>query len=194
MNDYIDSAVKILNEGGIIIFPTDTAFGIGCRIDKTNSIAKLFEIRKRPLSQATPVLVADRQMASNYLEEIPQDVEAKLIDKYWPGALTVVLKAKKDKVPDLVRGGSDNLGVRMPNDSTILEIIKRVGVPILGPSANFHGEQTPYSYENLNKNLVQAVDLVIPGECLVKAASTVIDCTVNPWKILRQGYINISIQ
>ncbi len=193
MNDQIKKAAEILSKGGIIIFPTDTAFGIGCRMDNEKAIKKLFEIRKRPLTQATPVLVSSKEMAKQYIKSLPQDVETKLMDKYWPGALTIVLESKIDLVPDLVRGGSNNLGVRMPNNSTLLSLIELVGVPILGPSANFHGEQTPYSLEDLDKNLIQMVDFVLEGECLYKSASTVIDCTNTPWKILRQGYININV-
>ncbi len=193
MNDQIKKAAEIINNGGIIIFPTDTAFGIGCRMDDERAIKKLFEIRKRPLTQATPVLVSGKEMAKKYLKPFSSRVETELMDKYWPGALTIVLESHTDLVPDLVRGGSANLGVRMPNNSLLLELIDLVGIPVLGPSANFHGEQTPYSLKDLNKNLIQMVDFVLEGECLYKSASTVIDCTNSPWKILRQGYININV-
>jgi L-threonylcarbamoyladenylate synthase len=81
----------------------------------------------------------------------------------------------------------------MPNHSIILEIIKKVGVPILGPSANFHGENTPFMFEDLDPKLISLVDYVVKGECSVKQASTVMDSTQTPWKILRQGAINVNI-
>lgn len=190
--DNTKKAVDILNKGGIIIFPTDTAFGIGCRIDNENAIQKLFEIRKRPSSQATPVLVSSLEMAKKYVEEIPEDVIDKLIKPYWPGALTIVLKSRIDLVPKLVRGGGENIGIRMPKNDLILDIIEKVGVPILGPSANFHGENTPYEYKDLNKELASMVDFVLTGECAIKKPSTVIDCSVNPWQIIRIGAININ--
>lgn len=192
MNEQIEKAVKVLNQGGIIIFPTDTAFGIGCRVDNETSIKKLFEIRKRPLSQATPVLVNSVEMAKEYAY-FPEDVLKKLVKPFWPGALTIVLKCKTDKVPSLVRGGTDTIGLRMPNNQTILKIIEKVGVPILGPSANFHSEATPFEFKDLNKELIKLVDFVVSGECLLKEASTVIDCSVNPWNILRKGAIDIKI-
>jgi L-threonylcarbamoyladenylate synthase len=191
MNEQILQAIKVLKAGGIVIFPTDTAFAISCRIDDEHAIKRLFQIRKRPQTQATPVLVSSIEMAKDYLQQIPQDVKEKLIDKYWPGALTIVLPCQKDKVPDLVRGGGVSLGVRMPNHTIALEIIKNVGVPILGPSANFHGEKTPYEFENLNPELVKLVDFVVDGECTIKQASTVIDCSVEPWKVLREGVVSI---
>ena len=194
MNEHILEAIKILKQGGIVIFPTDTAFGIGCRIDDQDAIKRLFEVRKRPQTQATPVLVSDSTMAQNYLQAISKDVKEELIDKYWPGALTVVLPCHKDKVPDLVRGGGNNLGVRMPNHSIALEIIKGAGVPVLGPSANFHGEKTPYSFEELDTELRRLVDYVVPGECTIKQASTVIDCSVSPWKVLRDGGLKLHLK
>jgi len=193
MNDQVSQAVDVLSKGGIVIFPTDTAFGIGCRMDNEDSVRKLFKIRNRPQSQAVPVLVSDLEMAKKYSQNIPEDIVQKLINPYWPGALTIVLKAKVDIVPSLVRGGTDTIGVRMPNNQTILEIIKKVGVPILGPSANFHGENTPYEFKDLDPELISLVDFVIKGECSVKNASTVIDCSKDPWKILRQGAINVNI-
>lgn len=193
MDEYIFKAIKILEQGGIVILPTDTAFGICCRIDNENSIKKLFEIRERPHVKATPVLVTGLEMARKYLITIPDEVKEKLIERYWPGALTIVLPCQKEKVPEWVRGGGDNLGVRMPKHEAALKIIEGVGVPLLGPSANFHGEQTPYRFEDLDPELVKLVDYVVPGECSIKKASTVIDCSVEPWKILREGAAKLVI-
>jgi L-threonylcarbamoyladenylate synthase len=193
MEEIVQQAVKVFNQGGIVIFPTDTAFGIGCRIDNEESIKRLFEIRKRPQTQATPVLVDGLVMAQAFLQPISQEVIEKLIKPFWPGALTIVLPSKIEKVPDLARGGGDTLGVRMPNHSTALEIIKQVGVPILGPSANLHGEKTPYEFKDLDNELIKLVDFVVEGECQTKQTSTVIDCAVHPWKILRQGAIRIEL-
>ena len=193
MDKKIEKAVEILNKGGIIIYPTDTAFGIGCRIDKKEAIERLFSIRNRPLSLPAPVLVSGKEMAKKYWFYLPEEVEKKLIEKYWPGALTIILPANLSVVPSLVRGGQENLGIRMPDNELILDIIKKTGVPILGPSANLHDEQTPYSIKDLDKNLIQKVDLVLDGSCALKNASTVIDCSKKPWKILRHGAININI-
>lgn len=194
MNDEIKKAVEVLKKnGGIIIFPTDTAFGIGCRIDNEKAIERLFRIRKRPLSQASPVLVDSIEMAQDYLLPIPKDVLENLIKPYWPGALTIILHCIKEKVPELVRGGTSTLGVRIPNSQTALRIIKEVGVPILGPSANFHGEKTPYKFSDLDPELIKSADYVLKGECSACQASTVIDCSKKPWKILREGAIKIEL-
>lgn len=189
----IQKSVSILKQGGIVIFPTDTAFGIGCRIDNEKSVKRLFRIRKRPETKATPVLIADLNMAEDYLQPVDDEVIKKLIEPFWPGALTIVLKSKTENVPQLIRGGTDTLGVRVPDHLTALEIINGVGVPVIGTSANFSGEKTPFSYEDLDPELVKLVDYVVPGKCHKKEASTVIDCTVKPWKILRQGAVTINV-
>lgn len=193
MDKNIQKAIEILKEGGIVIFPTDTAFGIGCRMDNEKAVKRLFNIRKRPKSQPASVLVDSMKMAQDYLLPISEEVQQKLIQKYWPGALTIILQSRIDKVPSLVRGGGNNLGVRMPNSEIALSIIKGVGVPILGPSANFHGEKTPYEFKDLNPELIKLVDYVVANQDKSgEKASTVINCSIKPWKILRKGAIRIN--
>lgn len=187
----INQAIDILKQGGIAVFPTDTAFAVGCRIDDEKAVDRLFAIRRRPKKQATPVLVDTVKMAQDYLQPIPKDVINKLIETYWPGGLTIILPSMVSKVPQLVRGGGDTLGVRIPNHPIARKIIRGVGIPILGPSANFHGEKTPYKVDELDEDFLKRVDVVVKGDCPVGNVSTVIDCTVKPWKILRQGEVVI---
>lgn len=186
----IDKAVEILKNGGVGVFPTDTAFGVGCRMDDPQAVERLFRIRNRPETQATPVLVNSIEMAQRYLLRIPDDVK-KIMQKHWPGALTIVYSCQPQKVTPFVRGGDLNLGVRMPNHKIPLELIKNLGVPILGPSANFHGAPTPYKTEDLDKEFLKLVDFVLPGKCSIGLASTVIDCSAKPWRIIRQGAVKL---
>lgn len=194
MESDAKKAIEVLKQGGIVIFPTDTAFGIGCRIDNEESIEKLFKIRKRPEDQAVPVLVDTVKMAQEYLLPIPKEVVDKLIEPYWPGALTVILPCKTDKVPRLARGGGSTLGVRIPNHPIARKIIRELKVPILGPSANFSGEKTPFRFDQLNKEIVKLVDYVLLGKCSNCEESTVVDCSEKPWKILRQGAIELDLR
>lgn len=187
----LNAAIKILKEGGIVIFPTDTAFGIGCRMDNEKSVKKLFAIRKRPPIQAVPVLVSSQQMAEkNSLSPLPDNVRH-LMKDYWPGALTIVYYANEVLVPPSVRAGGKTVGLRMPKHDVPLTLIDAIGVPILGPSANFHGKPTPFEYNELDKELVKLVDYVIAGECFLKQASTVVDCTTDPFKIIRRGAVQL---
>jgi L-threonylcarbamoyladenylate synthase len=193
MNRQIVKAIEVFKNGGIVIFPTDTAIGIGCRMDDQKAVGKLFRIRKRPLSQAVSVLVDSLKMAQRYLLPIDKEIINKLINPYWPGGITLILQCIKEKVPALVRGGGRTLGVRMPNNNAVIAIIRNVGVPILGPSANFHGEKTPFNFKDLSPELIKQADYVLNEEIgLGKDISTVIDCTVTPWKIIRRGAIKIN--
>jgi len=191
MNTNINQAVETLKHGGIVIFPTDTAFGIGCKIDNEKAVLKLFEIRKRPKDKAVPILVSSIRMAEKYVGKINPDV-LKLMKKYWPGGLTIILPCN-DNVPFLVRGGGKTIGIRIPKHKTIYAIIKKLGVPILAPSANFSGNKTAFVFSDLDKRLVGLVDFVMAGRCTIKKTSTVIDCTKKPFKILRKGAVEISI-
>lgn len=200
MDKDIQKGIDILKNGGIVIFPTDTAFGIGCRIDNEKAVERLFRIRKRPIDKATPVLVDTVKMARDYVQKIPREVIDELIEPYWPGALTIILYCIIVRAPELVRGGGNTIGVRIPNHPIARTLIRETGVPILGPSANFHGEPTPYSFEDLNKELVKLVDYVVYEEAASSQAprndkrqvSTVIDCSQKPWKVLRNGAIPLS--
>jgi L-threonylcarbamoyladenylate synthase len=193
MEFQIEKAAEIIKGGGIVIFPTDTAYGIGCRMDNEAAVSRLFTIRKRPQNQATPVLFSNIGEMKDYLPNIPEDVKEKLMDKYWPGGLTIVLPCNTKKVLKLVRGDSGNLGVRIPDNKITLSIISKAGIGILGPSANFSGEQTPYRFEDLNPKLVSLADYVVEGECKLREASTVIDCSVKPWKLIREGAAKLSL-
>lgn len=194
MDEEIKKAIKILNQGGIVVFPTDTVYGVGCRIDNEKAVKKLFEIRSRPPEKAVPVLVSGISQAHEYFLDFPQEIE-KLMEKYWPGALTIVYKCKKEKVPSLVRGGGETIGLRMPNHEITLALIKNVSVPILGPSANFHNNSTPKNFSELDPEFVKLVDFVISeetnlfikGEIKLGVSSTVLDCTQKPFKIIRLG-------
>ncbi len=192
MKGNIEQAIKILKQGGIVVFPSDTTFVVSCRMDNSKAIRKLFKIKKRSKSKAVLVLADSLKMAQKYAWPISEDVRKNLIKKFWPGPLTIVLKANLRKVDPLVRGGRRTLGIRVPNHKTALLLVKEVGVPLLGPSANFQGEKTPFRFEDLNPDLISQVDLLLSGNTGgYKKPSTIIDCSVKPWKILRKGAVEI---
>jgi L-threonylcarbamoyladenylate synthase len=191
--DKVKKAIGVFKNGGIVIFPTDTAIGIGCRIDDEKAIKKLFRIRRRSENKPLLALVSSIEMAEEYLLSIPKKVKDELIKPYWPGELTIILKCNPDKVSALIRGGGDTLGVRFPNKPALLELINAVGVPIVAPSANFGGEKTPFRFEDLNPKLVKQTYYVLNGQISSeKNVSTIIDCTVTPWKIIRNGVVLVS--
>lgn len=188
--DVLKKAIEVGRQGGILIFPTDTAFGMGCRIDRSDAVDRLFAIRNRPVTQAMPVLVSSIEQALTYLDH-PSDIVRRLMKTYWPGGLTIIAPCKKELVYSPIRGGTSAIGLRMPDHPDTLELIRGIGVPVLGPSANFHGEKTPYRFEDLDPALVKLADMVVPGECKGTTASTVVDCTVEPYRIIRHGAVTL---
>lgn len=192
MMDNLQKTIEILSNGGVVIFPTDTVFGLGCRIDNEEAIKRIFKIKKREENMPLPVLVDSLKMAEKYLQPLEFNVKQNLIKKYWPGGLTIVAECKKKKVLKIVRSGQDSLAVRMPNDFNLLKIINKVGVPIIGTSANFHGQPSSFRFEDLDSNLLNKVDFTLSGICKSNKASTIIDIAKKPWRILRQGGLVIN--
>lgn len=188
MDKHIRRAIEVLSQGGIIIFPTDTAFGIGCRLDKPETVDRLFTIRERPLTQAMPVLVDSIDMALAYLDR-PSDIVRRMMQAHWPGGLTIVAPCKENLVYSPIRGGGNTIGVRQPDHETATGIIRGAGVPILGSSANFHGKATPFLFTDLDPALTALVDYVVPGIGKTTTASTVVDTTSSPAVVIRQGAV-----
>lgn len=188
MREDIQKAADVLKNGGILIFPTDTAYGIGCRIDNEKAVERLFEIKGRDFAKAVPVLVGSLEMAKSYAHFQPEVYN--LTKKYWPGGLTLILPSISKHISPLIQKNG-TIGLRMPDKKVILKIISLVGVPIIGTSANFAGEKTPYSFEELDQNIVNKVDFVLQGICEKGLSSTVLDVSTEPWRILRQGPVTI---
>lgn len=189
-DDQLQKAIETVKNGGIIIYPTDTAFGIGCRIDNPAAVDRLLYVRKRPVGKPMPVLVSSKDMALTYFEQ-PSEIVRRMMEDHWPGALTIVARCKKELIYSPIRGGGDTIGLRTPNHGIPLKIIEAVGVPIIGSSANVHGGKTPYRMQDLDPELVKSVDFVMPGETTVGIASTVVDCSTDPYCIIRQGSITV---
>lgn len=189
MDKTIKQAITVINDGGVVIFPTDTVYGIGCRIDMPEAVERVFSIRNRPHEKAVLAVVDSIAMAQDYLQPIPDDVRHTLMEQYWPGGLTIILPCLEDKVPVLVRGGGTTLAVRQTNHPVLLKIVQETGVPIIAPSANFAGEKTPTRYEEIDPKLISVVDYTINAPCGGTLPSTVIDCSLQPWKIVRKGAV-----
>jgi L-threonylcarbamoyladenylate synthase len=113
-----------------------------------------------------------------------------LIKKYWPGALTIILNSQTEMIPEIVRGGGKTVGVRIPDHDLAKALIRGADIPIIGSSANFSGDKTPFSLKGLDKTLIKLVDFVLEGKTRgIYRTSTVIDCSKKPWKIIRQGEV-----
>ncbi len=174
----IKKAAAVLKSGGVVIFPTDTVYGIGCRIDNQKAVNRIYKIKSRSNSQPFPVLVSSIKQVESIATL--NESARRLIEKYWPGGLTIILNSKE---------GNQKIGFRMPRSSMVSLLIDLVGKPIIGTSANFHGQPPAASFEKLDPKLIKLADFVIKGKSGGGVESTVVDATVDPIKILRKGAI-----
>src|SRR3989338_1657657 len=135
----LKKAVEVLKSGGIVIFPTDTVYGISCRFDNQKAIKRLYQIKGTPQNQPFPILVSkiDQVKSLAIITKICQQ----LINKYWPGAITIILPSRHSSAAP--QNNTIKVGFRMPYSDLIRFLIDRVGVPIIGTSANFHGQKPP---------------------------------------------------
>ena len=185
-----DSAqiVEILNRGGVVAFPTDTVYGLAVRYDLKEAILKMKEAKQRPETKPFPMMVSSKAQIERV--SVTDARSQKLIDQWMPGALTLVFK-KRPEIDELVTNGFPTIGIRMPDDDFVLEIINRVGVPLLVPSANLSGQPSCTTSEEVLKQLDGRIDAVVLGESGASTASTVCDTTGDELKILRQGPIKL---
>lgn len=185
----IKKASQIIITGGTVAFPTETVYGLGANALDDEAVAKIFHAKGRPADNPLIVHISSREMLDMVAKDIPA-MAFKLMDAFWPGALTIVLK-RKAGVPDITTGGLDTVAVRMPDNEIALSLIIEAGVPIAAPSANISGRPSPTKAEHVIKDMDGKIDAVIAGdECRLGVESTVIDLTVNPPAILRPGGLN----
>ena len=184
--DTLKIASKIISDGGIIIYPTDTVYGLGC--DPFNQIAlrrllKIKEGRRKPL----PILVATKKDAMNIL--VWNETAEILTSRFWPGQLTIILKYISAFPPEVTAGG-DSLAVRVPNNRITLELLRLCQGPLIGTSANPSGMQPCTTAQEAVETLGDKVDLIIDGgKSTTTTPSTVIDLS-NNFKIIREGSLS----
>jgi L-threonylcarbamoyladenylate synthase len=188
--DEIKKASQIIRSGGTVAFPTETVYGLGANALDAEAVAKIFRAKGRPADNPLIVHISSREMLNIVAKEIPA-LAFKLMDAFWPGALTIVLK-RKEGVPDITTGGLDTVAVRMPDHEIALSLISEAGMPIAAPSANISGRPSPTKAEHVIKDMEGRIDAVIVGDqCRLGVESTVIDLTVTPPALLRPGGQNI---
>lgn len=189
--DY-EEIERYLKAGKLIIYPTDTVYGVGGIIESEETIENIYKAKERNFKSPLIVLVSDMEKIEKiaYINEKNREKIEKLIKRFWPGGLTIILK-RKDNVPDVMVSGGATVGVRMPEHEIALNIISRAGGMLPTTSANISGEATPKSYAELSEKFKSRVDIIVDGgECPIGSASTIIDMSDEP-KILRLGAISV---
>lgn len=180
----IERAVAALRRGGLVAYPTDTVYGLAARASDDRAVEKLFEAKSRPRDQYLPLLIPSMDHVSMLVHNLPGSAR-RLMRAFWPGALTIVLR-KSDGFHSNAVG--DTVGVRVPDHDIPRELARLLGEPITGTSANVSGEPEALTAGDVRSQLGQQVDFVIDGgTCEGGGPSTVIDCTVDPPRIVREG-------
>jgi L-threonylcarbamoyladenylate synthase len=178
-------AVSLLKQGKVMIFPTETVYGIGADAFNEKAAAKIFKLKKRSKNQPLQILIADFEAVKKTASGVSAKA-LKLMKKSWPGPLTAVVRKKKS-VPDVVTGGLNTVGLRMPDHLLVLEIIKALGRPVAASSANITGKNPPKTAKEAGRHFKSGISLVIDGgRCRIGKASKVVDATKRTVKVLRK--------
>ncbi|RMC25065.1 MULTISPECIES: L-threonylcarbamoyladenylate synthase [unclassified Lactobacillus] len=185
----IDDAVKLLDNGNLVAFPTETVYGLGALATNEESVKKVYQAKGRPSDNPLIVTVSDKKMMAKYAKSIPERA-TKLINYFWPGPLTILLYVKPKSLPRAVTGGLDTVAFRCPDDRLTHELIAKLGRPIVGPSANTSTKPSPttaqHVYHDLNGKIAGIID---GGPTKVGLESTIIDLSVDAPVVLRPGEI-----
>lgn len=182
----------LLQKGKLIVYPTDTVYGVGGIINSEEAIKNIYKAKERSFESPLIVLLSDIKKIEEiaYIPNKNRELVEKLIAKFWPGGLTIILK-KKEWVPDVMTANKDTVGLRMPALDMALDIIKSAGGLLPTTSANISGESTPRSYDELSEIFKRRVDILVDGgSSPIGEESTIIDMTDIP-KILRVGAISV---
>lgn len=187
--EQLDEAARLLGEGELVAFPTETVYGLGALATRDDSVKKVYAAKGRPSDNPLIVTVADEAMMRPYAKEVPERAE-KLIKHFWPGPLTILLLAKEGALPESVTGGLPTVAFRCPDDQLTHDLIAKLGYPIVGPSANTSTKPSPTTAQHVYHDLKGKIaGIVDGGETEVGLESTIVDLSVNPAVVLRPGKI-----
>jgi L-threonylcarbamoyladenylate synthase len=190
LEKQIKKAISILKKGGVVAYPTDTVYGLGACMTDTAAVDRIFQVKGRPKGMALPVLLADKVQMESILTSVPLSAR-RLADEFFPGALTIILP-KSNSVPDIITGGGRTVAFRIPDHRVPLALIKGLGKPIVGTSANLSGQPSALTAAEVQAQIGDKIDMVIDGgRCPGGIESTVIDLSGKKPVVRRQGAISI---
>ena len=184
----LEKVAEILNRGGVVAFPTDTVYGLAVRCDRLDAIQKMKEAKQRPESKPFPMMV--NSLAQIEAVALLDERDHRLIRHWMPGALTMIF-AKRPEVPEIITNGFNTIGIRMPDDPWILELIGKLNCALLVPSANLSGEAPTSLSDEVLRQLDGRIDAVVLGNSGAQIASTLIDTREASIKVIRQGKLTL---
>ncbi|UCG53867.1 MAG: threonylcarbamoyl-AMP synthase [Dehalococcoidia bacterium] len=185
----IVTAIDILRDGGLVAFPTDTVYGLGACFDNIPAVKRIYKVKQRSFNMGLPLLMANEQQIGDVVEYIP-DVASLLIKRFLPGGLTLVLK-KGASVLDTISGGNNTVAVRIPAHPVAIALIRGVGKPIVGTSANVSGKPSVTTAAEVHLQIGEEIDFIIYGGiCPGGRESTIVDVTRDIPILLREGIVS----
>jgi len=189
--NIINEAASVIKEGGLVVFPTETVYGLGANALDKLAVERIFKAKGRP--QDNPLIIHVSDFNIGFLvKEIPC-IAREIMNRYWPGPITLIFN-KSDLVPKTTSAGLDTVGIRMPSNIIARRLIEAAGTPIAAPSANISGRPSPTDVESCIEDLSGKVEYILGGDkSQVGLESTIVDCTCTPLCILRPGVITIEM-
>ncbi len=182
----LSEAAEALKAGKVVAIPTETVYGLGADALNTEAVSRIFKAKGRPSDNPLIVHIADKEKVFELVESVPEKA-AELMDKFWPGPLTLVLK-KSPKIPDIITAGLDTVAIRMPEHPVARELIRLAGVPVAAPSANVSGKPSTTTAQHVLDDMDGKIEMIVDaGSSRVGLESTVLDITVEPPVLLRPG-------
>jgi L-threonylcarbamoyladenylate synthase len=187
----IEEAVEALRAGELVVFPTETVYGLGANASDPAAVRKIFEVKGRPADHPVIVHLDNPRYLHRWVSTMPPVAE-KLADRFWPGPLTLILP-KADNVNDVVTGGQDSIGIRVPSHPMAQQLLTAFGGGIAAPSANRFGRLSPTKPEHVRDELGSAVKVILDGgDSPIGLESTIVSCLNNEAVLLRPGFITRS--
>jgi L-threonylcarbamoyladenylate synthase len=187
----IRRARRMLRSGQVVAFPTDTVYGLGADAFQPEAVAALYAVKNRPTNKPIPILVSQIEDIARVARIVP--IAAwELVQRFWPGGLTLVLP-RAERVPAIVTAGGSNVAIRCPDHPVPLDLINAIGAPLATTSANLSGQASPTNARQVLTQLAGRVPLIIDGdECPEGVPSTILDLSVTPPRLLRVGAIPVA--
>ena len=190
-DEIIQHAISVLLKGGAIAYPTETLYGLGAKYDDEQAVKRLYELKKRPREKTIPIIIGSAEQLSLLAESV-NDAAADLISRFWPGPLTLILRARAGLNSFIISDGK--IAVRVPGESFALRLVRAAGFPLTATSANISGKPPAHNAGMVTDYFGSGLDLVVDGgESPSTLPSTIVDVTKETPVLLREGAIKPSL-
>jgi L-threonylcarbamoyladenylate synthase len=187
LQQAIAAAAEVLRKGGLVVFPTDTVYGVGALAWDPAAVQRIYVVKERPADKPLQVMLARVEEIESVAEMTP--VARALAERFLPGGLTLVLR-RRPNVPDAITAGGETVAVRVPDHPIVRALVEALGAPLAATSANRSGEPAPVDAEGARAQLGDRVEFVLDGgRCPQAQESTIVDATVSPPQVLREGAV-----